>query len=91
MAVQEDQVTQKPKTLRVRVVDKSRAGEPVVNVRMPIGIVKFAMKMAKAHAPRSTDDVDWDEISAAIEAGRLGKIVDVDDEAEHKTVEVWIE
>lgn len=85
-----EQMTPKPKTLRVRVVDKSRAGEPAVNVRVPIGIVKFGMKMAKAYVPRSTD-VDWDAISAAIEAGELGKIVDVDDEAEHKTVEVWIE
>jgi hypothetical protein len=90
MVVQEQQVIQKPKTLRVKVVDKSKAGEPAVNVRMPIGIVKFGMKMAKAYVPRSTD-VDWDAISAAIEAGELGKIVDVDDEAENKTVEVWIE
>ena len=49
------------------------------------------MNMAKTHAPRSAHDVDWDAISAAIETGELGKIVDVDDEAEHKTVEVWIE
>jgi hypothetical protein len=86
-----EQVTPKPRTLRVRVVDKSRPGDPVVNVRVPIGIVKFGMKMAKAYAPGATDDVDWDEITAAIEDGELGKIVDVDDEAEHKTVEVWIE
>jgi hypothetical protein len=90
MVVQEPKVTPKPTTLRVRVIDKARAGEPAVNVRMPIGIVKFGMKMAKAYVPRSTD-VDWDAISAAIEAGELGKIVDVDDEAEHKSVEVWIE
>jgi hypothetical protein len=91
MAVQEPKVTPKPMTLRVRVIDKAKAGEPVVNVRMPIGIVKFGMNMAKAHAPRSAHDVDWDAISAAIETGELGKIVEVDDEAEHKTVEVWIE
>jgi hypothetical protein len=90
MVVQEPKVTSKPTTLRVRVIDKARAGEPAVNVRMPIGIVRFGMKMAKAYVPRSTD-VDWDAISAAIGAGELGKIVDVDDEAEHKTVEVWIE
>jgi len=90
MAVQEPKVTPKPTTLRVKVVDKSKAGEPAVNVRMPIGIVKFGMTMAKAYVPHSTD-VDWDAITAAIEAGELGKIVDVDDDAEHKTVEVWIE
>lgn len=90
MVVQEPKVTAKPTTLRVRVIDKARAGEPGVNVRIPIGIVKFGMTMAKAYAPRSAD-VDWGAVSAAIEAGELGKIVDVDDEAEHKTVEVWIE
>lgn len=90
MVVQEPKVTTKPTTLRVKVTDKAKAGEPVVNVRMPIGIVKFGMKMAKAYTPHSTD-VDWDAISTAIEAGELGKIVDVEDEAEHKTVEVWIE
>jgi len=26
-----------------------------------------------------------------VEEGEIGKIVDVEDEAEHKTIEVWVE
>ncbi|HEY3084054.1 MAG TPA: hypothetical protein VGK28_01220 [Candidatus Dormibacteraeota bacterium] len=92
MAVQERELTEKPKTLRVRVVDKAKDGEPVVNIKMPVRVVKFGLKMAKAFAPQMKDvDLDWDAIDDMIEEGALGKIVDVDDEIEHKTVEVWLE
>ena len=92
MAVQEQELKQKPRTLRVRVVDKAKDGEPVVNIRMPIRVVKFGMKMARTFSPQMNEvDVDWDAIAAAIEDGEIGKIVDVEDEAEKKTVEVWVE
>ncbi len=92
MAVQEQELKQKPRTLRVRVVDTAKDGEPVVNIRMPIRVVKFGMKMARTFSPQMNEvDVDWDAIAAAIEDGEIGKIVDVEDEAEKKTVEVWVE
>jgi hypothetical protein len=92
MAVQEHEVAGRPKTLHVRVVDKAKEGEPVVNIKMPVGVVKFGMKMAKTFSPQMKDvDIDWDAIGEMVEHGELGKIVDVDDEAEHKTVEVWLE
>ena len=92
MAVQEQELKQKPRTLRVRVVDKAKDSEPVVNIRMPIRVVKFGMKMARAFSPQMNEvDVDWDAIAVAIEDGELGKIVDVEDESEKKTVEVWVE
>lgn len=88
-----DQDPSKPaKFLRVRVVDNSRPGRPPVNIKMPIGVVKWGMKMAQTFSPRMKDvNLDWDSITAMIDEGVEGKIVDVDDEAEHKTVEVWIE
>lgn len=92
MAVQERELTEKPKTLRVRVVDKSKDGAPVVNIKMPVRVVKFGLKMAKAFAPQMKDvDLDCDGIEAMIEDGAQGKIVDVDDEIEHKSVEVWLD
>ncbi len=92
MALREQELTQKPRTLRVKVVDKSKEGEPVVNIKMPVRVVKFGMKMAKAFSPQMKDvDVDWDAITELIEDGTVGKIVDVDDEAEHKTIEIWVE
>jgi hypothetical protein len=88
------QVGQKPKptTLHVKVVDESKDGAPVVDVRVPLRVVKFGMKMAKAFSPQLKDvDLDWEDIEAVIDEGELGKIVDVEDEAEHKTVEVWVD
>ena len=92
MAVKEHELAQKARTLRIRVVDKAKEGAPVVDVRMPIGVVKFGLKMAKAFAPQMKDvDLDWNVISELIEEGATGKLDDVDDEVEHKKVEVWVE
>ena len=92
MAVQEPQAKTKAKSLHIRVVDKSKEGQPAVNVRMPIGIVKFGLKMAKAYAPEMRDkDIDWDSLAEMIAQGETGMLVQVDDEAENKTVEVWVE
>lgn len=99
MAVQQDTKTaqdqepgKKPTVLRVRVIDHSKAEHPAVNITMPLGVVKFGMKMAQRFSPKMQDvDVDWESVSAMIEQGQVGKLVDVEDEAEHKTVEVWVE
>jgi hypothetical protein len=80
------------KSLRIKVVDNAKDGRPAVNIRVPIGVVKFGMKMAQAFSPEVKNaNLDWDSITAMIEEGELGKIVDVEDEAEHKTIEVWVE
>ena len=36
-------------------------------------------------------DLDWESITAMIQKGEGGKIVEVEDEVDHKTVEVWVE
>jgi hypothetical protein len=36
-------------------------------------------------------DLDWDSTGTMVQEGESGKIVEVEDEAEHKTVEVWLE
>ena len=93
MAIREQELTQKPRTLRIKVVDRSKEGEPIADIRMPIRVVKFGMRMARAFSPQMKDlDVDWDAIVEMIENNdSVGKIVDVEDEAEKKTVEVWVE
>jgi hypothetical protein len=76
------------KLLRVRVVED---GHQAVNVKVPIGVAKWGMKMAQAFSPEIKNaNLDWDSITA-IEEGEPGKIVEVEDEADHKTVEVWVE
>ena len=80
------------KFLRVKVVDQTKEGHPVVNVKVPIGVVKWGMKMAQAFSPQMKDvNLDWDSINAMVEEGEIGKMVEVEDEAEHKTIEVWLE
>jgi hypothetical protein len=79
----------KAKLLRVRVVED---GHPTGNVKVPIGVAKWGMKMAQAFSPEMKDaSLDWDSITAIIQEGEQGKIVEVEDEVDHKTVEVWVE
>jgi hypothetical protein len=82
----------KPKHLRVRVVDNAKDGSPAVNVNLPIGVVKWGLKMARSFSPQMKDlDLDWDAISSMIDEGAQGQIVHVEDEAQHKTIDVWVE
>ena len=79
----------KAKMLRVRVVEDDH---PAVNVKVPISVAKWGMKMAQAFSPEMKDaNLDWNSITAIIQEGEQGKIVEVEDEADHKTVEVWVE
>jgi hypothetical protein len=80
------------KYLRVKVVDHTREGRPAVNIKVPIGVVKWGLKMAQAFSPQMKDvNLDWDSIDAMVHEGETQKIVEVEDEAEHKTIEVWLE
>ena len=79
----------KARFLRVRVVED---GHPTVNVKVPIGVAKWGMKMAQAFSPEmKAANLDWDSITAIIQEGEQGKLVEVEDEVDHKTVEVWVE
>lgn len=80
------------KYLRVKVVDHNKAGDPTVNIRIPIGVVKFGMKMAATFSPEMKDvDVDWNAVTQMIEEGASGELVHVEDETEHKTIDVFVE
>ena len=86
---QDREPEKKAKLLRVRVVED---GHPAVNVKIPIGVAKWGMKMAQAYSPEMKDaNLDWESITAMIQEGERGKIVEVEDEVDHKTVEVWVE
>ena len=90
----EGQETEKAaaKYLRVKVVDHIKEGRPAVNIKVPVGVVQWGMKMAQAFSPQMKDvNLDWNSIDAIVQEGETGKIVEVEDEAEHKTVEVWLE
>ena len=86
------QVATKAKWIRVRVLDTTEGDHPSVNIKVPIGVAKWGMRMATKFSPETKDlALDWDSITAIIDEGADGKIVEVEDEAEHKTIEVWVE
>jgi hypothetical protein len=88
-AAQHQEPDKQTKLLRVRVLE---AGRPTVNIKVPIGVAKWGMKMAKAFSPQMKDaDLDWESVTAIIQGGEQGRIVEVEDEVNHKTVEVWAE
>lgn len=92
MAIQTEPTQQKAKYLRIKVVDSNAPDDAGVNVKMPIGLVKWGMKVAQQYSPElQKADFDWDTITAAIDAGELGKLVEVHDAAKHQTVEIWVE
>ena len=88
MNAQDRELEKRVTSLRVRVMED---GHPAVNVKIPIGVAKWGMKMAQAFSPEMRDtNLDWESIMA-IQEGERGKIVEVEDQVDHKTVEIWVE
>jgi hypothetical protein len=57
-----------------------------------MAVAKWGMKMAQAFSPEMKDaNLDWERITAMIQEDERGKLVAVEDEVDHKTVEVWLE
>ena len=82
----------KVKYLRVKVVDNTKEDKPTVNIRLPIGLVKFGLKMAQSFSPDVKKmNLDYDAIDKMIEEGVVGELVHVEDETEHKTIDVYVE
>ncbi len=77
--------------LHVKVIDTNGSGRPV-DVKVPIRLVKWGVKMARTFAPELKDaNLDWDAITAMIADGGQGEIVHVEDQEKHQTVDVWTE
>ena len=90
--IQDQATVTRAKSLRVKVVDNTKDAAPAVNVKVPIGLVKWGMKMAQAFSPEMKDaNLDWETITAIIQEGESRNIVEVEDEVDHKTVKVWVE
>ena len=74
---------------RVRVTDMA-TGRTKVNVNLPLSLVKAGLKMGARFAP-DMEELDWDELTIAIQEGASGKIVEVEDEEDGEKVEVFVE
>ena len=78
-----------PRWIRVRVTDMATE-RARVNVNLPFSLVKAATKLGARLSP-GTEDLDWNELLAAIQEGASGKLVDVEDEEGGERVEVFVE
>lgn len=78
------------KWLRITVTD-TRTGKSKANVRIPVSLANFGMKMAARFAPSDIQGLDMDQIIAAAKSGSEGKLVDVEDEEKGEHVEIFVE
>ena len=87
-----DAESQKNRFLKVKVWDKG-SDRAKVNVTLPLGLVKWGLKMApdSAKAKIAEHDVDLKVVTEALEKGITGKIVEVDEDEKGEHVEVWLE
>ena len=74
---------------RVRVTNME-TGRTKVNVNLPLSLVKVGMRMGAHFAPE-VQELDWDELMAAIQEGAAGKLVEVEDIEDGEKVEVYVE
>jgi hypothetical protein len=74
---------------RVRVTDLE-TGRTKVNVNLPLSLIKVGMRMGAHFAPE-VEDLDWDELMAAIQEGAAGKLVEVEDMEDGEKVEVYVD
>ncbi|OQY86139.1 MAG: hypothetical protein B6D41_13620 [Chloroflexi bacterium UTCFX4] len=76
--------------LRVRVTDL-KSGKRKVNVNIPLSLVDIGLKMGAKFSPVGLEGLNLNQIMAAVKAGDIGKIVDVEDEQDGEHVEIYVE
>jgi hypothetical protein len=81
--------TGKARWLHVRVTNLE-TGRAKVNVNLPFGLVRAGLKIGGKFAPE-IEDVDWEELLAAIDEGAQGKLVDVEDIEDGEKVEIFVD
>ena len=78
--------------LKIRVYE-GNLDKPKVNVAVPMGLIKLAMKFVPedAKAQINDHDIDLEEIIKAVDENTEGKLLEVDDAEDKTRVEIFIE
>jgi hypothetical protein len=80
-----------PKKRRVRIsVTDEKTGKKHVNVNIPFRLAKVIKKIGAKFSPE-VDGLEIDELLETLESENVGKIVDVQDDADGKRVEIFVE
>jgi hypothetical protein len=72
-------------------VTKLRTGKSKANVKIPVSLACFGMKMAARFGATSVDDLDMNEIIEAMNNRGEEKLINVEDEEKGEHVEIFIE
>lgn len=78
-----------PSWLHVRVRDMA-SGKNKVTVNVPLGMIKFGLKIGGRFSPE-VNDLDWNEIQGMIDDMESGLLVDVEDEEGGEHVQVFVD
>jgi hypothetical protein len=70
-------------------VKNLESGKNKVSVNIPLPMVKFGLKIGRQFSPE-LNELDLDEMIAALDEGESGMIVDVQDEESNEHVQVFI-
>jgi hypothetical protein len=87
---EEGETAGEAKKLRIRVTDRE-TGKHKVNLTIPLGLAKLAVKFVPAKTKRklAEEGVDVDAVLAQVLAENVGKVVDV--ETEDELVQIYME
>lgn len=82
--------SQADKKIRVRVTDP-KTGKQTVNLTVPVGLAKFAIKFipAKTKQEMASEGIDIDKVMSQVMSENIGKVVDV--ESDKANVQISIE
>ncbi len=78
-----------PSWFRVRVRNLE-TGKNKVNVNIPIGMLKFGMKIGKKFTSE-LDDLNWEDVNGMMSGMHTGMLVEVQDEESNEHVQVYLE
>jgi hypothetical protein len=79
----------KPSWLHVRVRDL-QSGRNKVTVNVPLGIVKFGLKVGGRFTPE-LNGLDWNELQGMMNEAESGILVDVEDEEGGEHVQIYVD
>ncbi|GIK56636.1 MAG: hypothetical protein BroJett015_22990 [Chloroflexota bacterium] len=88
-AMQRHNGGKKPGWLHVRVRDLE-SGRNKVTVNIPLGMVKFGMKIGGRFSPE-LNGLDWNELESMMNGMESGLLVDVQDEEGGEHVQVFVD
>jgi hypothetical protein len=66
------------------------SGRTKVNVNLPLSLVKTGIKMGARFSP-NVDELDWNDLIAAIQEGASGKIFEFENQEAGEKIEIFVE